>query len=275
MTEENKTAASEQGVEQTQNTEEAVQIEIEKIPEHWDNDIKTFLEGVADANGRNAFTKSFKNFESGWQKKFQDVSENRKRLDGDLERYGHYINFGKSLTPEQTQAITSQYGTVGDYLNHMHRVYNYAEQNPMEFILEFANAKKLDADKFVDYLTKGIVPKVEKPKEINVDEIKNSVRFELEKERIGKEIEEFGKTHEHFDKVRKIMAGLAQVEPGKSLEELYNMALYTMPELRAETGKIEKAKQAVGVKKVTDKVQPMKTSAQIQEEAVRSLFAGS
>ena len=259
---------------QTENTEVQAEIILEKIPEHWDKDVRTFLESVTDPNGRNSFTKSFKNFESGWQKKFQDVSENRKRLDSDLERYGSYVSFGKSLTPEQTQGITGKYGTVGNYLNELHRVFNYAEQNPMEFILEFANSRKLDADRFVDYLTKGIVPKVERPQEVNVEEIKNNIRLEIEKERIGKEIVEFEKTHEHFSKVRHIMAGLAQANPGRSLDEYYNQAIYTVPELREETSKVERAKQAVGVKKISDKTQPAKSAAQIQADVIREAFAG-
>jgi len=279
MTEENINAAPEQqseGVEQTQETEAEVQIEIEKIPEHWDREVKTFLEGVTDPNGRNALTKSFKNFESGWQKKFQEVSDNRKRLDSDLEQYGHYIQFGKSLTPEQVQGITSRYGTVGRYLEDLHRVSNYADQNPLEFVLEFCNARGLDADKFVDYLTKGIVPKVEqKQQQVSAEDIERKVRYSLESERVAKEIADFEKSHEHFPKVRKIMAGLAQAEPGKSLEEYYNMAILTIPELREDMTKIERAKQAVGVRKVSDKTQPLKNSAQIQAEAIKGLFAGA
>ena len=98
----------------TQETESAVE-EI-SIPETWEPDVKDFINSIQDAKGKKAIFDKLKNYEVGYQKKFQDLATQRHQLDDERNFVNTYREFEKGLNPDLRASILSHYGNVPAYM---------------------------------------------------------------------------------------------------------------------------------------------------------------
>lgn len=245
------------------------------IPDNWESDIKDFLNSVQDIAGKKAIFNKIKSLDTGYQKKFADLATQRKTFENDRKAFESdrglvqgYRDLEKAFG-DNLSKIYEMFGSVPAYIHSLYQNDLLASQDPAKFIVSFCEKAGIDSvDKLRELLEGDAGQKVRN--EMNMQNLENKFNKQLE-ERIANErervrleaqVEAFKNSpgHEHFDRVRNTMAGLAERMPEKSLQELYDMAVYADAELRtqmfakaeserkaSEQAEVEKAKKAVGI----------------------------
>lgn len=267
---------------ETQEPESAVE-EI-SIPESWEPDVKDFINGIQDAKGKKAIFDKLKNYETGYQKKFQDLATQRHQLDDERNFVNTYREFEKNLNPDLRASILSHYGNVPAYMRALHEADIAATKDPVKFLLNYCNSNGITKDKLESYLTG------EQSQELKAQQSQEAFRAQ-----IMKEIEEKQKEQKLVDDMRAFanatneqgepihpllntegfidqMDKLYSIYPEKGLQELYDMVVWSNPEYRekavaeqaqkiAQAKEVDKAKSAIGVKPAV----PSSKSTQIRD----------
>ena len=267
---------------ETQEPESAVE-EI-SIPESWEPDVKDFINGIQDAKGKKAIFDKLKNYETGYQKKFQDLATQRHQLDDERNFVNTYREFEKNLNPDLRASILSHYGNVPAYMRALHEADIAATKDPVKFLLNYCNSNGITKDKLESYLTG------EQSQELKAQQSQEAFRAQ-----IMKEIEEKQKEQKLVDDMRAFanatneqgepmhpllntegfidqMDKLYSIYPDKGLQELYDMVVWSNPEYRekavaeqaqkiAQAKEVDKAKSAIGVKPAV----PSSKSTQIRD----------
>ena len=267
---------------ETQEPESAVE-EI-SIPESWEPDVKDFINGIQDAKGKKAIFDKLKNYETGYQKKFQDLATQRHQLDYERNFVNTYREFEKNLNPDLRASILSHYGNVPAYMRALHEADIAATKDPVKFLLNYCNSNGITKDKLESYLTG------EQSQELKAQQSQEAFRAQ-----IMKEIEEKQKEQKLVDDMRAFanatneqgepihpllntegfidqMDKLYSIYPEKGLQELYDMVVWSNPEYRekavaeqaqkiAQAKEVDKAKSAIGVKPAV----PSSKSTQIKD----------
>lgn len=244
-----------------------------KIPDSWETDIKDFLGSIQDLNGKKAIFNKIKNLDTGYQKKYSEVAEMRKTLEADRKSFdsdrqflANYRDLEKAFG-DNLSKIYAQYGSVPAYINNLYQMDLMASQDPYKFIVDFCDKVGVDSvEKLASLLNGNQGQQIRQVRDIQNLENKMNQQFEQrlneERERAKVEamVESFAKDHEHFEKLRPMMAKLSNAMPDKGLQELYDMAISLDPELvalkqakaeaeraKVEQAEVEKAKQAIGI----------------------------
>lgn len=254
------------------------------IPESWEPDVKDFINGIQDAKGKKAIFDKLKNYETGYQKKFQDLATQRHQLDDERNFVNTYREFEKNLNPDLRASILSHYGNVPAYMRALHEADIAATKDPVKFLLNYCNSNGITKDKLESYLTG------EQSQELKAQQSQEAFRAQ-----IMKEIEEKQKEQKLVDDMRAFanatneqgepihpllntegfidqMDKLYSIYPEKGLQELYDMVVWSNPEYRekavaeqaqkiAQAKEVDKAKSAIGVKPAV----PSSKSTQIRD----------
>ena len=277
-----------QEIEQVENEVETQEpesvVEEISIPESWEPDVKDFINGIQDAKGKKAIFDKLKNYETGYQKKFQDLATQRHQLDDERNFVNTYREFEKNLNPDLRASILSHYGNVPAYMRALHEADIAATKDPVKFLLNYCNSNGITKDKLESYLTG------EQSQELKAQQSQEAFRAQ-----IMKEIEEKQKEQKLVDDMRAFanatneqgepihpllntegfidqMDKLYSIYPEKGLQELYDMVVWSNPEYRekavaeqaqkiAQAKEVDKAKSAIGVKPAV----PSSKSTQIRD----------
>lgn len=277
-----------QEIEQVENEVETQEpesvVEEISIPESWEPDVKDFINGIQDAKGKKAIFDKLKNYETGYQKKFQDLATQRHQLDDERNFVNTYREFEKNLNPDLRASILSHYGNVPAYMRALHEADIAATKDPVKFLLNYCNSNGITKDKLESYLTG------EQSQELKAQQSQEAFRAQ-----IMKEIEEKQKEQKLVDDMRAFanatneqgepmhpllntegfidqMDKLYSIYPDKGLQELYDMVVWSNPEYRekavaeqaqkiAQAKEVDKAKSAIGVKPAV----PSSKSTQIKD----------
>lgn len=264
-----------QDIEQVENEVETQEpepaVEEISIPENWEPDVKDFINSIQDVKGKRAIFDKLKNYETGYQKKFQDLATQRHQLDDERNFTNSYREFEKNLNPDLRASIYSHYGNVPAYMRALHEADIAATKDPVKFLLNYCNNNGITREKLDSYLSGA-----------QNEELKSQKSQEALRMQIIKEIEEKQQKQKLEDDMRAFanakndageslhplltsdgfidqMDKLYSVYPNKSLQELYDMVVWSNPEYReqvvaqeaqkiAQAKDVEKAKSAIGVK---------------------------
>ena len=235
-------------------SENGVDIE---IPENWEQPLKDFLNSISDPAGKKAVYDKIKNFDSGYQRKLNEVATQRKELETERAAFsderqllGAYAALEKhfrdsGISPE----IINQFGTIPHYLRFLHENNMRASQNPAHFIIDFCRAKGIDSVEKLEELLTGDDAKARR-QELNAADFESQMMKRVEErfaiQNATNEINAFANDGKHplFQNVRQTMATMLRSFPKMTLQEAYDLAVYKDPELRAQQElAAEKARQ--------------------------------
>ena len=258
------------------------QVEEIQVPDNWEQGLKDFISGIQDQAGKKAVFDKINNYEKGYQKKYQDLADERKAYEADKQAFdanktlfNEYSTFDKSIDPSMRSMILAQYGNVPHYMEALHQMDIMASRQPIEFIKNFCVNNGVTLDALQQYLSGAEYQNAYQDKRIarSQDELKAQIMKELEQkqqqQRYVDEVTRFSQaTNENGEPLHPLlsdqsfvadMEALQKAYPDRSLEQLYQMAMNLRPDLRqkaieeeakkvAEAKEVEKAKSAVGVK---------------------------
>ena len=267
---------------ETETQEKEPQPEEIVVPDNWEQPLKDFISGIQDQAGKKAVFDKLNNYEKGYQKKFQDLADERKAYDAEKQAFdanrtlfNEYSGFDKSIDPSMRTQILAQYGNVPHYMEALHQMDIMASRQPEEFIKNFCVNNGITLESLQQYLSGQEYQRDYQDNRIarSQDELKAQIMKELEQkqqeQRYVEEVTRFAQAkNENGEDLHPLLAdqsfvadmeALQKAYPDRSLEQLYQMAYNLRPELRqkaideeakkvAEAKEVEKAKSAVGVK---------------------------
>ena len=238
-----------------------------QVPENWEPEVREFINSIQDQAGKKAVFEKISNYDKGYQKKYQDLAGQRKEFEANKSFLENYQNFEKSI--EARDEILAQYGSVPAYMQALHRMDMLASKDPKSFLINFCNNLGVTAETLQEYLNS---PESKNHREARSQEdLKSQIMQEFEEKQreaeFVKEVIAFRDAkdeggnllHPHLEELANVMEALKSVNGNSSLEELYQMALYTRPDLREEAIKkeakritnandVQRAKSVIGVK---------------------------
>lgn len=258
-------------VEQPETQEPEPAVEEISIPENWEPDVKDFINSIQDAKGKKAIFDKLKNYESGYQKKFQDLATQRHQLDDERNFTNSYRDFEKNLNPDLRASILSHYGNVPAYMRALHEADIAATKDPVKFLLNYCNNNGITRETLDSYLngTQNQELKAQKSQEALRMQIIKEIEEKQQKQKLEDDMRAFANAkNESGEPLHPLLTSdgfidqmdkLYSVYPNKSLQELYDMVVWSNPEYReqavsqeaqkiAQAKEVEKAKSAIGVK---------------------------
>lgn len=261
----------EEQVEQPETQEPEPVVEEISIPENWEPDVKDFINSIQDAKGKKAIFDKLKNYESGYQKKFQDLATQRHQLDDERNFTNSYRDFEKNLNPDLRASILSHYGNVPAYMRALHEADIAATKDPVKFLLNYCNNNGITRETLDSYLngTQNQELKAQKSQEALRMQIIKEIEERQQKQKLEDDMRAFANAkNESGEPLHPLLTSdgfidqmdkLYSVYPNKSLQELYDMVVWSNPEYReqavaqeaqkiAQAKEVEKAKSAIGVK---------------------------
>lgn len=288
---------------ETEQTTEPQQEEI-VVPDNWEQGLKDFITGIQDQAGKKAVFDKINNYEKGYQKKFQDLADERKAYDAEKQAFDAnkmlfdtYSGFDKSIDQKMRAEILARYGNVPNYMSALHQMDIMASRQPAEFIKNFCINNGITPENLQQYLSgQEYQNAYQDARQVrSQEELKSQIMKELEEkqaqQRYEQEVLAFAQAkNENGEDLHPLLAdqsfvadmeALQKAYPNKTLEELYQMASYLRPDLRqqaiddeakkiAEAREVEKAKSAVGVKPrvPTHGARPNKDWLQVLDEQI-------
>lgn len=241
------------------------------IPENWEPDVKDFINSIQDVKGKKAIFDKLSNYDKGYQKKFQDLAQQRHQLDDDRNFLNNYREFEKNLNPDLRASILSHYGNVPAYMRALHEADIAATKDPVKFLLNYCNNNGITRETLDSYLdgTQSQEIKAKIDQEAFRKQIIKEIEEKQQKQKLVDEMSVFAKaTNENGELLHPLlddeefvaqMDKLYTVYPNKSFQELYDMVVWSNPEYReqavaheaqkmVQAKDVEKAKSAIGVK---------------------------
>ena len=264
-----------QDIEQVENEVETQEpepaVEEISIPENWEPDVKDFINSIQDVKGKRAIFDKLKNYETGYQKKFQDLATQRHQLDDERNFTNSYREFEKNLNPDLRASIYSHYGSVPAYMRALHEADIAATKDPVKFLLNYCNNNGITREKLDSYLsgTQNEELKAQKSQEALRMQIIKEIEEKQQKQKLEDDMRAFANAkNDAGESLHPLLTSdgfidqmdkLYSVYPNKSLQELYDMVVWSNPEYReqavaqeaqkiAQAKDVEKAKSAIGVK---------------------------
>ena len=264
-----------QDIEQVENEVETQEpepaVEEISIPENWEPDVKDFINSIQDAKGKRAIFDKLKNYETGYQKKFQDLATQRHQLDDERNFNNSYREFEKNLNPDLRASIYSHYGNIPAYMRALHEADIAATKDPVKFLLNYCNNNGITREKLDSYLSgaQNEELKAQKSQEALRMQIIKEIEEKQQKQKLEDDLRAFANAkNDAGESLHPLLTSdgfidqmdkLYTIYPNKSLQELYDMVVWSNPEYReqavaqeaqkiAQAKDVEKAKSAIGVK---------------------------
>ena len=270
------------GDDNTTSTAEEVVSEPEplSIPDNWEPGIKDFITGIENVDAQKTFFDKFKNFDDGFQTKFQDLGQQRKDFEEQQQGFENdkvfldeYRGFEQKMNPEHMTAIKAQYGNVPNYMNSLLSMDVMASQDPKKFLMNYCANNGITTESLQQVLSSPEAAQHTQAQDMGNMEAKimQQVEEKFKREQLEKEINSFvgqvdeggNLAHPHFEAVKNAIGVLEGAYPDKSLKELYDMACYADPSIRSDLmsqqvqsqaktlntqSEVAKAKQVTGAK---------------------------
>ena len=241
------------------------------IPDNWEPDVKDFINSIQDVKGKKAIFDKLSNYDKGYQKKFQDLATQRHQLDDERNFINTYREFEKNLNPDLRASILAHYGNVPAYMRALHEADITATKDPVKFLLNYCNSNGITKENLDSYLsgTQNQELKAKQDQETLRKQIIKEIEEKQQKQKLEDDLRNFASaTNENGELVHPLinddnfigqMDKLYSIYPNKSLQELYDMVVWSNPEYReqavekealkiAQAKDVEKAKSAIGVK---------------------------
>lgn len=241
------------------------------IPDNWEPDVKDFINSIQDVKGKKAIFDKLSNYDKGYQKKFQDLATQRHQLDDERNFINTYREFEKNLNPDLRASILAHYGNVPAYMRALHEADITATKDPVKFLLNYCNSNGITKETLDSYLsgTQNQELKAKQDQETLRKQIIKEIEEKQQKQKLEDDLRNFASaTNENGELVHPLinddnfigqMDKLYSIYPDKSLQELYDMVVWSNPEYReqavekealkiAQAKDVEKAKSAIGVK---------------------------
>lgn len=241
------------------------------IPENWEPDVKDFLNSIQDVKGKKAIFDKLKNYESGYQKKFQDLATQRHQLDDERNFVNNYRDFEKNLNPDLRASILSHYGNVPAYMRALHEADIAATKDPVKFLLNYCNSNGITKEALESYLTgsQNQELQTQKSQEAFRAQIMQEIEEKQKQQKLVDDLRAFANAkNDNGDLLHPLletegfideMDKLYSIYPDKDLQSLYDMVVWNNPQYReqaiaeqaqklAQAKDVEKAKSAIGVK---------------------------
>lgn len=241
------------------------------IPDNWEPDVKDFINSIQDVKGKKAIFDKLSNYDKGYQKKFQDLATQRHQLDDERNFINNYREFEKNLNPDLRASILAHYGNVPAYMRALHEADITATKDPVKFLLNYCNSNGITKETLDSYLngTQNQELKAKQDQETLRKQILKEIEEKQQKQKLEDDLRNFANaTNENGELVHPLinddnfigqMDKLYSIYPNKSLQELYDMVVWSNPEYReqavekealkiAQAKDVEKAKSAIGVK---------------------------
>ena len=274
------------------------------IPDNWEAPLKDFIGGINDQAGKRAIVDKIKNFEKGYQDKFQTLAKERQAYEADKKAFDEnrawfdsYTMFEKSLDPQRKAAILARYGNVPAYMQTLYQSDLMASTDPAQFLQNYCANNGITAENLQEFLAGNQYRQAyqDRTLESSQEALKAQIMKELEEKQKQEQYQRqvtdfFNAKSEAGELIHPLMAdesfvkdmdALQRAYPDKSLDDLYKMASYLRPELRqqaideeakkiTEAKEVEKAKSAVGVKPQvpTHNPKPDKSWQQVLSESL-------
>ena len=241
------------------------------IPDNWEPDVKDFINSIQDVKGKKAIFDKLSNYDKGYQKKYQDLATQRHQLDDERNFINNYKEFEKNLNPDLRASILAHYGNVPAYMRALHEADITATKDPVKFLLNYCNSNGITKETLESYLTgtQNQELKAKQDQEALRVQILKEIEEKQQKQKLKDDLRNFANaTNENGELVHPLinddnfigqMDKLYSIYPNKSLQELYDMVVWSNPEYReqavekealkiAQAKDVEKAKSAIGVK---------------------------
>lgn len=204
-------------------------------PDHWSAEERERFNAISDTDARHVVLDIGRSFERRFNRKFEDLAEERRQLsdwdkvfepvDNDLKLAGvsrsqavqRLLTAQQVLqkTPEQgIRWLAQQYGVD---LNNMNPA------PPEEVDPQYAGLQQKIGS--IESTVNGFLSQQQ---QAQVQAVQQQIeQFKSATDANGNPL------HPHFDKVQQHMAALAEAQPGADLDALYDQAVYANPETRA------------------------------------------
>lgn len=176
-----------------------------------------------------------------------------------------HANFSKTQTElqqlraaigdERAQVLAASYGSVGQGLQNLFALSDFATKNPAGFIQYFANQRGIDLTRIVGQGTgQGQPDPTQQPNPLEqvVNELRTEIaqlkgsRTQAEQTQVQSEIERFSSdpANPYFNDVRADMAALVKAGAAQGLKDAYEKACWARPEIRTALIAQEREKAA-------------------------------
>ncbi|QDP49787.1 MAG: hypothetical protein Unbinned6284contig1004_56 [Prokaryotic dsDNA virus sp.] len=300
-TEEHQETSQEDVAQVGEVTQEVTQEVQPIIPDNWEQSLKDFVSGIEDRNGQMAIIDKLKNFETGYQKKFQSLSDERKQFEeerngftADKTTVESYKQLESSFAPEVHQAITQQFGSTTQYFNHLKEMDMAFSQDPHTFLLNMSNNAGIDLAQLAQMQKDPAIQQNYQVQQAQrqqsqqydnkfkqLEEQLNSKFEELENNKFMAEMtamkDEQGQLkypHLSNDSVIDAMDLLANKYPDANFDTLYNESLYLVPDIRngilnqnkVVEQQVQQTQQALAPKQVKSKVSSSETKRKMTDD---------
>lgn len=214
-------------------------------PEHWSAEEKEQFSALTDPEARRMVLKVRQDWERGYDRKFQDLAEERRQLsewDKVFEPIDNDLRLAGVSRVQATQRLVAAQQML--------------QQNPAQGIQWLAQQYGVDLNQRqdepdVDPQYAGLNSKLQAIEQTLMQQRQAEEQSRVQS--VVQQIESFksqtdangAPLHPHFDKVRSHMAALANAQPDADLQSLYDQAVYANPETRAamlaEQERVQKA----------------------------------
>ena len=260
-------------------TDETAGLDLQGL-DSFEAPIQEFINGIEDPTGRKTFFDKFKNLNDGYTTKYSDLGKQRKELEEQLEAFSgdkqfldSYRGFESGMNEQHKTAIMAQYGSVPNYMNTLYNMDRLATENPQQFLTNYMANMGISRENLDQILSgQAYQQQTNQLSQNNFEkQMMQKMEEKLQAQKAQDEIMAFTNAideggnpkYPHFEQVRNAMASLESAYPDKSLEELYDMAVYADPTIRqdimssqvqaqaknlTEQKEVQKAKSVAGVK---------------------------
>lgn len=241
------------------------------IPENWEPDVKDFINSIQDANGKKAVFEKLSNYDKGYQKKFQDLAQQRHQLDDERNFTNQYREFENGLDQSMRADILSHYGNVPAYMRALHEADMMATKDPVKFLINYCNSNGITQEKLAEYLNGTQAQQMYAAQ--SRDALRNQIVQEIEEkqraQKLAEDMRNFANAADdageplhpllQTDGFIEQMDKLYSIYPDRSLQDIYDMTMWSNPEYRqqaisreaqkiAKANDVAKARSAIGVK---------------------------
>ena len=283
--------------------EDNQEVPIVEVPNNWEQPLKDFVSSIEDVNGKMAVVDKLKNLETGYQKKYQSISDERKQFEEernsfttDKQTVESYKQLESSFAPEVSQSIQQQFGGTPQYFNHLMQMDMSFSKDPKTFLLNMSNSAGIDLMQLVEMQKNPAVQQNYQVQQAQrqqsqqydnkfkqLEDSFNSKLEEIENNKFLAEMtaqkDEQGQLmypHLSNDSVIEAMDLLANKYPDADFKTLYNESLYIVPEIRngilnqnkVVEEKIKESQQALAPKQVKSRVSSNQTQKQMTEDDI-------
>ena len=233
-------------------------------PEHWSAEERERFKAISDPEARRMVLDVRQSIERGYNRKFEDLAEERRQLSEWDKVFAPMDNDLKLAGVSRTQAA-----------QRLLAAQQMLQQNPQQGLQWLAQQYGVDLNNMNPASNEDVDPQYAGLQQ-KIGSIESTVNGFLTQQQQAKvqavqqQIEQFRSAsdengnplHPHFEKVQQHMAALAERMPDADLESLYDQAVYANPETRtAILSEREKAAKAEAEKAAKEKARKARNAS--------------